>query len=81
MNEFDCTQIMFKAEESGEVEITIYDLKSREIKKIYENATPGFNSIQWCFKDEDGKQVASGSYIIYVKGAGVDKYIKIGAYR
>ncbi len=81
MNEFDCTQIMFKAEESGEVEIIVYDLKSREIRKMFENVALGFNSIKWCFDDDDGKQVASGSYTIYIKGAGVDKYIKIGVYR
>ena len=81
MDELDCTEIMFMAQEAAKVEITIYDLKSREIRKMRQNAALGFNSIQWCFDDDEGKQVASGSYIIYVNGAGVDNYVKIGLYR
>ena len=33
--------------------------------------------IDWDLRDDSGKSVGSGMYIVYVKGGGVDSYAKM----
>ncbi|RLI98902.1 MAG: hypothetical protein DRP08_07710, partial [Candidatus Aenigmatarchaeota archaeon] len=81
MNEANQTEIMIKAEKSDEVTITVYDLIGRKIREIKQKVEPGFNTIPWDFKDDEGRQVGSDVYIIHIKGAGIDKYVKIAVWR
>lgn len=81
MNSDDSTTIMFKALQVEEVTITIYDLRGRKLYEKKQVAQLGDNYIDWDFKNDNGNLVSSGVYAIWVKGGGVDKYIKIAVYR
>jgi hypothetical protein len=81
MNDEESTEIMFNATSSAEVTISIYDMRGRIIREMKTSAFTGFNSVEWDFKNDAGDQVPSDKYVIWVKGAGVNKYIKIAVYR
>jgi len=58
------TSIQYKLNIKSDVEITIYDLLGREVRKfISDNKSPGVYSVIWDGKNEQGKSVATGIYL------------------
>lgn len=59
------TSIVFEIPISSEVNIRIYNLTGREIRKLTDkNFTPGVYTIEWHGLDNKGKAVESGMYLI-----------------
>lgn len=48
---------------SSDIEIRIFTISGRMIKKIESTATFGYNSIRWDGRDEDGHRLANGIYL------------------
>ena len=62
------TEIGFYLEKESAVEISIYNVKGQEIKKILdENCPKGLNQIYWNGQDSVGKDVSSGIYFYVMK--------------
>ena len=58
------TSIQYKLNIKSDVEITIYDLLGREVRKfISVNKSPGVYSVIWDGKNELGERVAAGIYL------------------
>ena len=81
INESEGMYIMFKAKNSGEVTVSVYNVLGKKIREMKQIVNEGFNMMLWDYKDEKGNLVSSEVYIIWVKGAGVDKYIKVAVWR
>ncbi|MBN1899364.1 MAG: hypothetical protein JW827_11350 [Spirochaetes bacterium] len=81
MRKSSSTLIIFSTEKSDEVKVTIYDLMGRKVREIRQTVTTGTSTIPWDFKDDGGQIVKSAVYVIWVKGAGIDKYIKMSVYK
>ncbi|MDD5067227.1 MAG: hypothetical protein PHF84_09290, partial [bacterium] len=81
MDQTGSVTVMFEAQKAGEVTCTVYNRIGRRIREIKKQVLPGFNTCIWDYKDKDGKKVSSEVYVLWVKGAGIDKYIKISLYR
>ena len=59
------TKIEYELPEIADVAITVYDIKGRNVWSYEESDKPaGYYSLQWNGLDQNGKQVASGVYLI-----------------
>ena len=58
------------------LDIEVYTLRGRLIKKFSGSTTPGYNSVGWDGIDADGDPIANGSYIykIIAKDSDSKKY-------
>jgi hypothetical protein len=64
------TEIRFGLPEASQVEIVIFDLMGREVRKLIDkNAAAGFHSVVWDGRNGSGQTVASGVYL-YQMSAG-----------
>lgn len=72
-------KIYVNVKKEDTITLYIYDLKGRSVKTITQDVRPGIQKIlEWDKRDErTGKYVGSGIYIIYIKGGGIDTYIKM----
>ncbi|MBI2427664.1 MAG: T9SS type A sorting domain-containing protein [Ignavibacteriales bacterium] len=62
------TKIQFGLPLAGKVQMTIYDILGREIRKLVnEQYDAGMYSVQWDGKNNLGKQVATGMYIYQIR--------------
>ena len=62
------TTIEYSLPESGEVEISIYNIKGQKVKQLVrECQEPGTHTILWDGKDTENKSVGSGVYFYIVK--------------
>lgn len=57
---------------AADVEITIYTISGRRIRRLEAQATFGFNSVPWDGRDEDGNRLANGVYLYRVKARSLD---------
>lgn len=65
--------IPFSISESGPVEMTLYDRKGREIRKVYRgdlNAGQYESVVTWHGQNEEGSLVSAGSYTLVMKAGG-----------
>lgn len=72
------TNIQYSLTKNSWVDITIYDLKGRVVKKLhhgYENA--GVHKVAWNGLNSDEQGVASGSYLIRMRSDGSNHTRKI----
>ncbi|MCX5785470.1 MAG: T9SS type A sorting domain-containing protein [Elusimicrobia bacterium] len=59
---------------SGRVSVKVYDLKGRLVRTLFEGSrNTGDYSDQWNGKNEEGKIVGSGIYLVRVEGPGISK--------
>lgn len=66
------TTIRYKLEQPGRVQLTIFDITGREVRRVIdEYQLDGSYSVTWNGKDEAGQQLASGVYFarLNVNGA------------
>ncbi|MBD3271301.1 MAG: hypothetical protein GF384_02035, partial [Elusimicrobia bacterium] len=61
----------------GSLDIYIYTLQGNLVKKITASASAVPESIAWDCRNDDGSCVASGVYIAYIKGPGIDTKLKL----
>lgn len=62
------TAISYKLNKQSDVQITIYDVLGREVKRInVENQSVGVHGISWDAKNDLGKKLASGVYLYQMR--------------
>jgi len=72
------TTIKLELAEGGEVNLAIYNIKGQKIKTLLECTTvQGTFDCQWDGKDESGKSVSSGQYIVKLQQKGKETAKKI----
>ena len=65
-NQFNpTTPIAFVVERSGHVVISVFDVEGRLVKTIADRTyEPGFHAVQWQGRDDAGRTVPSGTYLV-----------------
>jgi flagellar hook assembly protein FlgD len=73
------TQIRFAVEEEGLAQISIYNTKGQKITSIFNNEVKAneYYNVEWSGKDQEGKDVASGIYLYYLKTANKSYFKKM----
>ncbi|MCB4790804.1 MAG: carboxypeptidase regulatory-like domain-containing protein [Elusimicrobia bacterium] len=73
-------KIGFNVPQSGGITIKICDLKGRQVRSAFDNTSYTAGSYQWNWdgKDDSGKPVPPGMYILYFKYPGGTETRKIG---
>ncbi len=60
--------LKINVKESGATEIAIYNLKGQKVKSIYRGiAAKGEHMLEWNSKDDNGRSIANGIYLVRVK--------------
>ncbi|NIT56437.1 MAG: T9SS type A sorting domain-containing protein [Aliifodinibius sp.] len=68
----ESTVIKYSIPSPGQITVSIYDLKGRLVKELFNgDQTTGEHFINWDGKNSSGKTVASGLYIVLLKGKNV----------
>ncbi|MEJ2721444.1 MAG: FlgD immunoglobulin-like domain containing protein, partial [bacterium] len=63
--------IEFTLERRGEVELSIYDIRGRLVRRLIQDERPaGPHVAQWDGKSDNGNQVASGIYFVRLEAMG-----------
>ncbi|MBA3065417.1 T9SS type A sorting domain-containing protein, partial [bacterium] len=74
----ESASIILKPAVSGAVKIKIYNLKGQLVWDETKDVFAGVQDVvSWACKNTSNKDVASGIYIVYIKGAGIDVKKKI----
>jgi len=74
----ESASIILKPAVSGTVKIKIYNLKGQIVWDKAENVSAGVQDVvSWACKNTSNKAVASGIYIVHIKGCGIDVKKKI----
>lgn len=64
--------------EQSKVMIIIYDSKGNKVKTIFnEDKAPNSYTYDWYGKDDSGKKLGSGIYMVYMKAGGYEETKKI----
>jgi len=68
------TTIKLQLAEAGKVELSIYNIKGQKVKTLLDcTTTTGTFNCNWNGRNESGKRVASGQYIVKLKVNGEEK--------
>lgn len=71
------TTIRFALPRATETELSVYDLHGRVVRLLYAGTLPaGTHKVAWNGRDESGRPVASGTYIVRLRAAGEMHVIK-----
>lgn len=72
------TTIKLELAEAGKIELAIYNIKGQKVKTLLDCTTaPGTYECNWNGKDESGKSVSNGQYIVKLKQNGKETATKI----
>jgi len=72
------TTIKLELAEAGKIELAIYNIKGQKVKTLMDAYTgKGIFEVNWNGKDEMGKSVSSGQYLIKLKQNGIETTSKI----
>jgi fibronectin type 3 domain-containing protein len=70
--------IYFIAPNSGPTELDVYNISGNPVRALYATAVSGAQvNLTWDGKDRNGKTVASGLYLIEIKGPGIHLIRKV----
>jgi hypothetical protein len=70
--------ISFTAPNNGPAELDVYNVSGNPVRALYATAVAGSPvSLTWDGKDRNGKTVASGLYLIEIKGPGIHLVRKV----
>lgn len=73
----EITHFSFYLPRPARVKLYIYDLFGNLIKKFETNGNTGINQISWSGKNDNGKKVASGTYVVILKAtSGAEKVLE-----
>jgi hypothetical protein len=72
------TQIAFDLPSTGRAEIRIYDVRGRLVRTLVDEQRPaGHQILRWDGRDDDGREVASGTYFYRLSAPGVNESRKM----
>jgi hypothetical protein len=72
------TTISVEIDRSADVEVVIYDPGGRLVKKLWRGAMPpGGNLLEWDGRNEAGRPVATGVYLLKAVGGGSETSLKL----
>ncbi len=74
-------KIIFNAKQSGNVKVKIYTLSGQLVKEISQDVKEGINTVYWNGLNKENKKVATGIYIVFINGAGIDTSSKVAVGR
>jgi hypothetical protein len=64
------TPIHFETRNGGPVQVSVYDLAGRRVRGLFDGIlSPGVHDLFWDRRNEDGRAVPAGSYLIRVSTA------------
>ncbi len=66
------TDITFNIDETADIEIDIYTLSGRFVRKLESHVQPAFGVIRWDGHDSNGNPTANGVYIAKIKAVSID---------
>ena len=68
------TTLQFTLKESGRVELDVYDLQGRLVKRLASRTySAGEHQLTWYGRDDDGREVSSGLYLARFRSGGFEK--------
>lgn len=72
------TNIHFKLGASQKVRVEVYGIDGRKIRTLaHEVFAPGPQSLVWNGQDDNGRVMASGTYVVLVAGKGKPQHLKV----
>jgi hypothetical protein len=73
------TQVRFELPKTTRISLEIFDVMGRKIKTLASNKyrEPGYYEVRWDGKNDRGRDVASGLYLMYLRTAEYKKAIKM----
>ncbi len=74
------TEIGFSLSESAHIDLSVFDVTGRKVVTLLDDwLTPGYDSVTWNGKDENGNTVASGIYFyrLLTRGKAVTKKMQL----
>jgi hypothetical protein len=72
------TRIEFSVSKSSFVNLTIYDILGRRVRTLVsEHLSPGYKSVSWDGRNNEGKEVASGIYFYQVRMGNMEQQKKM----
>jgi len=71
--------LSFRAPEAGKVKASIFNMAGEHVRQIFDNdvQAEAWVQAQWEGRNKDGEVVASGVYIVSVRGAGIRTVKKV----
>lgn len=74
----DATNVVCKLNRAGKIKLELYNLRGQLVKHVSrDNAAEDFNLMQLELKDDRGKRIASGVYLIHLWGDGTQRTAKL----
>jgi flagellar hook assembly protein FlgD len=75
--------IGFKALKAGTVTVRVYALSGARVRSLASTVVAGatWSQVPWDGRDDQGKPVASGLYVVSVQGAGIQRLLKVDLLR
>ena len=71
------TAIGFKLQDSANMEVSVYNLKGQRVRKIFAgNASSGDHNLNWDGRDDQGRKLAAGTYLIWLKAGNESDTVK-----
>ena len=64
------TEITFSLERAGSVEVAVFDLRGREVRTLRTELPAGSASLTWNGRDDAGRTLPSGTYLLRVTTPG-----------
>lgn len=78
LNRSEKAVITYSLLTAGDVDIKLYTRNGFRVKDIYNGYTSvGINSVSWDGRNNDGKKVASGMYLLVIEGPGIKETKKV----
>lgn len=72
------TTILYELEKTGRVTLRIYDVMGREVRTLVDmQQSSGAYSVKWDGRDNNGRQAATGTYIVHMKSGRQSDTIKM----
>lgn len=72
------TKIIFRSKRSTKLVLSVYNILGKKVRELYsDDVNIGTNEFLWNGKDENGKQLPSGVYLIYAETPSRNTTIKV----
>ena len=72
------TTLRFNLAAPGEVSLSVHDLRGRQVRRLVEESLPaGEHAAEWDGRDDDGRRLGSGMYLVRLRAAGTEESGKL----